>query len=272
MEREINKRKAGVIGCGVLALTTLLGTLFSSSIVPAGHVGIVDKFGVVSETELESGFHMVDPLAWVIKYNVQTQEHMEHMEVPTNEGLTATVDVSVLYHVMPDRADGIYKGIGDQYKEKIVVPGLRNVARDVIAGHSSEDLYNPDRTEISGEIMETLAPFYANRGIELEDVLLRNVKLPQAVRDEIQVKIQAKHHADGMQYILQEQEMITQQREEEARGIAAVSSALNENYLQWQYIKNLKTLAESSNTTFVITPYSSDLTPKMPIEIPIQGN
>ena len=56
--------------------------------IPAGHVGVVDFFGVVSEETLRSGINPVNPMANVIKVSIQTQEHKETMQVLSREGLT----------------------------------------------------------------------------------------------------------------------------------------------------------------------------------------
>ena len=54
--------------------------------VPAGHVGVVDFFGVVSEKTIPAGINLVNPLADVIKYSIQTKEHKEVMQVLSREG------------------------------------------------------------------------------------------------------------------------------------------------------------------------------------------
>ena len=84
---------AGALGAmalfAVLALTSVLTT------VSAGHVGIVDVFGNVRPMTLKSGLQFVNPMAKVVEMSVQTQEIKETMDVPSKEGMTMTIEVSV---------------------------------------------------------------------------------------------------------------------------------------------------------------------------------
>jgi regulator of protease activity HflC (stomatin/prohibitin superfamily) len=87
----------------------LLGGLFTLGalaqcvvVVPAGHVGVVDLFGRVSPQTRKAGLNMVNPLARVAKMSVKTQEMKEIMDVPSSEGLTMQLEVSVLYHLDPE--------------------------------------------------------------------------------------------------------------------------------------------------------------------------
>lgn len=94
-------RRAGIV-VGALALVLLITSTIT--IVRAGHVGVVDLFGRVSSNTLKSGLQIVNPLARVIQMSVQTQEIKERMEVPSKEGMTMTIEVSVLYHLDPEKA------------------------------------------------------------------------------------------------------------------------------------------------------------------------
>ena len=47
--------------------------------VPAGHVGVVDFFGIISSRTIPAGIHPVNPLARVIKLSIQTKEHKKTM-------------------------------------------------------------------------------------------------------------------------------------------------------------------------------------------------
>ena len=76
-------RWAGSIGVAIGVLLLIFSTL---TVVPAGHVGVIDVFGSVSDQTLDPGINFVNPLARVVKMNTQTQESKETMESPTKEG------------------------------------------------------------------------------------------------------------------------------------------------------------------------------------------
>ena len=88
------------IGIGFSVLTLL--QCFTQ--IPAGHVGVVDFFGIVSDQPLPAGIRLINPLANVVKFSIQTQEHKETMQVLSREGLTIGLEVSALYRLNPDSA------------------------------------------------------------------------------------------------------------------------------------------------------------------------
>jgi hypothetical protein len=51
----------------------ILAVLQCLTQIPAGHVGVVDFFGVVSDQTMRAGINPVNPLATVVKYSIQTQ-------------------------------------------------------------------------------------------------------------------------------------------------------------------------------------------------------
>lgn len=258
------------ITAGVVGVLGLITGVRSCTSVPAGHVTILDTFGSVSEQVLTPGLHTANPFSSRVPLDVRTKEKKENLTVPTNEGLMAKLDVSILYSLQPEKAREVYNTIGKDYESVIIEPMLRNVTRDVISAHSSEDLYNPSRGVIATEITEKLKPMYDQRGIRLESVLLRDVILPNEVTAAIERKIKAKQEAEQMEYVLAKETQESERKRVEARGISdaqeIIAESLTPEYLQWRYITTLESLANSDNTTFVITPYDQKITPMLPLE------
>ena len=120
---------------GVVVVAILVALFQLVRIIPAGHVGVVDLFGVVSPQPLQSGLRLVNPLANVASMTIKTQELKETMEVPSKEGLTMQLEVSVLYHLVPEKAPDVYRTVGENYVEVILVPQFRSVARGVTASY-----------------------------------------------------------------------------------------------------------------------------------------
>lgn len=259
-----------IIAAGAIGLSSLITGVASCTKVPAGTVGIVDTFGSVNEKELQPGLHFINPFSNVIKMETRTLEAKESLHVPTKEGLIADLDISVLYKIDPTKGHDIYKKLGINYKDVVLTPTLRNVGRDIVANYHSDDLYGSNRGKISSDISAELTKVYASRGIFLENVLLRDVKLPNEVTTAINQKISAKQGAEQMVYTLQKETQESERKRVEARGIAdaqkIISSGLTNEYLQWKYITTLQSLASSQNNTFVITPYDQKLTPMLNVK------
>jgi prohibitin 1 len=119
------------------------------TVVPAGSVGVVNFFSTVSDVTLKAGINYVNPLANVIKMSIQTHELKEVMDVPSKEGLTVQLEVSVLYHLNPEKAADVYKRVGVSYESVIVEPQFRSVTRGVTAGYEAKALYTSEREHLS---------------------------------------------------------------------------------------------------------------------------
>lgn len=257
------------VGLGLAGVLGLGASVKACTIVSAGHVAVLDYFGQVEEQELPPGLYFVNPLKSTVEMDVRTKETKETLDVPTKEGLIAKLDVSILYHISPERADVLYKTVGEDFNEIIIVPVLRDGVRNIVANYGSEDLYSGNRTKISNEITDRLKSAYGARGIELESVLLRDLKLPDQVTAAIEKKIKAKQESEAMEYVLTKEKAEATRKAIEAGGIAEanklIASGLTENYLQWKYIDALQRLAESPNNTFIIAPFDTKLTPMISV-------
>ena len=117
--------------------------------IPAGHVGVVDFFGVVSDQTLRAGVNFVNPMANVVKYSIQTQEHKETMQVLSREGLTIGLEVSALYRLNPDSAARVYITVaGGDYQTIILIPQFRSICRSVTASFQASALYSTERERL----------------------------------------------------------------------------------------------------------------------------
>lgn len=264
-------RIAALVGGAIAGLAAVVVAPRSCTCVPAGHVTVLDTFGSVNEKELQPGIHWpINPMSSRIEMETRTQEVKETLKVPTKEGLMAGLDVSILYKIDPTKADEIYKNLSINYEEVVLVPNLRNIARDVIANYQSEDLYSSNRSKIAADITSQLKEAYDERGIILESVLLRDVTLPAEVTAAIERKISAKQSAEQMQYVLEKETQESERKRVEAKGIADAQDIISKNltpeYLQWRYITTLESLANSPNNTFIITPYGQNLIPLLNLQ------
>jgi len=223
-------------------------------VVPAGHVGIVDFFGHVSSQPLLSGIRFVNPLSKVIAMSIRTQEDKEVMSVPSKEGLTVELEISALFHVAPEQAVDIYKTVGREYVDVIFRPQLRAAARGVTGGSEAKGLYTSEREALGRLIHEHLRALVQDRGIVVENVLLRKVALPRTVSDAIEQKLKAEQEFERMKFVNQREEMEAERKRIEAKGTrdaqAIISETLTPQYLNYLWIQSLK---DNENAIYVAT-------------------
>lgn len=241
---------------GVGALFALLAVTSVITTVSAGNVGIVDVFGNVRPTTLKSGLQFVNPMANVVEMSVRTQEIKETMDVPSQEGMAMSIEVSVLYHLDPDKASDIYRSVGQNYAEVLLEPQFRSVTRGVTAGYDAKALYTSERERLALQITTELKNLVEPRGIFIEATPLRKLTLPNKLRDAIEEKLSADQESQRMQFVLAKETQEAERKRIEARGIAdfqqIVTLGISDKLLEWKGIEATQDLAKSQNSKIVI--------------------
>ena len=265
VERVINvdvRRGKRYIIIGVVILLAIMVLKRTIVVIPAGHVGVVSFFGKVSDTPLEAGLRLMNPLAHVIKMSIRTEELTETASVPSKEGLTIDLDATLLFRLDPRKAPQVYKTIGVGYVDVVVIPQFRAVIRGVTAEYEAKALYTSERELLASKMLDTLRPLLEGRGIEVEKILLRSITLPGKVKAAIEEKLEAEQQAEKMKFVLDRERQEAERKKIEAEGIAAfqdiVSKGLSENFLKWKGIEVTKELAASQNAKVVVIGAGKD--------------
>lgn len=226
------------------------------TMIPAGSVGVVDFFGNVSENTLKAGINFVNPAANVIKFSIKTQEIKEQMSVPTKEGLNVQIEISLLYHLNPEYAFDIYRTVGENYSEIIVLPQFRSVVRGVTSQFEAKSLYTSGREPLSKSIEKELSGLVGKRGITIESAAVRQIVLPKGLTAVIEEKLKAEQESQRMQFILLKEQQEADRKRIEAKGISdfqeIVSKGLTDQVLRWKGIEATEKLANSPNSKTVI--------------------
>jgi len=267
----VRKVKENNLSFRSLATISLLGLVVFAVLaisqfftqVPAGHVGVVDFFGIVSEKTLPPGISLVNPMARVHKFSTQTREHKESMQVLSREGLTIGLEISVLYRLNPDSAARVYQTIsGGDYETIVLIPQFRSHSRSVTASFQASALYSTERERLGPAIQEELARTVAVRGVIVESTPLRNVALPTQLTEAIEQKQRADQEAQRMEFILLKERQEADRKRIEAKGIAdfqtIVAQGISEQLLRWKGIEATEKLSNSPNTKVIIVGAGKD--------------
>ena len=231
--------------------------------IPAGHVGVVDFFGIVSSRTLPAGINPVNPMARVHKFSIQTKELKETMQVLSREGLTIGLEISALHRLIPDSAASVYKSVmGGDYETILLVPQFRSISRAVTAGFQASALYSTERERLGAAIQEELAKTMEARGVYIETTPLRNVSLPTQLTEAIEQKQRADQESQRMEFILTKEKQEADRKRIEAQGISdfqkIVSSGISEQLLRWKGVEATEKLAQSPNTKVIIIGSGKD--------------
>jgi regulator of protease activity HflC (stomatin/prohibitin superfamily) len=237
--------------------------------VDAGEVGVKSLFGKIQPEVLTSGLNVVNPLLTIHMIDVRTQNYTmsgvqderenagdDAIRVLTADGLEVVIDLTVLYRVLSTEAPRLVKETGLDYRDKIVRPITRTKIRDNSVYYSAVDLYSIKRDEFQTRIFQTIEANFKQRGLVLEQLLVRNITLPQMVKGAIEEKIKAEQDAQKMQFVLQKEKQEAERKRVEAQGISdyqrIINTGLTDNQLQYEQIKALKEIATSQNSKVII--------------------
>jgi regulator of protease activity HflC (stomatin/prohibitin superfamily) len=235
--------------------------LSSVAVINPGEVGVVSGLGMISQ--IEPGVHLVNPLQTITTFSTKTSLLDQENFVPTKEGLTVELDTSVLYRINPKSAREIFETIGPKYEQTIIIPEVSSAVRGLTSESDAKALYSGGgRTLIQNSLKEDLSGRLGERGIIIEDVLLKNLKLPTQLTESIEAKAKAEQESSRMEFVLAKERQEAERKAVEAQGIAEfqriVSEGISPNLLQWKGIEATEKLAQSPNAKVVIIGNGKD--------------
>lgn len=265
-----NMASFGKMGRLVGIALVVLGILTSCFVqISPGIVGVQTLFGKVQPGILTEGLNVVNPLVEVVEFDIKTQNYTmsavqdegakmgdDAIRVLSADGLEVVIDLTVLFRVQPDKAPSILQTIGKDYRDIVVRPITRTKIRDFAAYYDAVALYSTKRDEFQQRLTEALEKEFEARGIVQEQVLIRNINLPQSVKTAIEAKINAEQESQKMRFVLDKERQEADRKRVEAQGIAdyqrILTSSLTDKLLQYEQIKVQKELVSSPNAKIVV--------------------
>jgi len=250
----------GLMGVGLLSACFVQ--------IEPGEVGVQTLFGKIQYQPLTEGLNFVNPLVNVQHFDVRTQNYTmsavqdegaqrgdDAIRVLTADGLEVVIDLSVLYHIVPEKAPDILRNIGPDILDKIVRPVSRTKIRDNAVFYDAVALYSSKREEFQVKIFQSIEKEFSERGLVLENLLIRNIQLPESVKQTIESKINAEQDAQKMKFVLDKERQEAERKRVEAQGISdyqrILTSTLTDKLIQYEQIKAQREIATSPNAKVI---------------------
>jgi regulator of protease activity HflC (stomatin/prohibitin superfamily) len=265
-------------GIRALGFIVILIGLLSSCVkqIDAGYIGVQSLFGRIQKRVLHSGLNVVNPFVQIRHLDTRTQNYTmsgvhdegdkggdDAIRVLTRDGLEVTIDLSVLYRLNPEKGPDLIRNIGIDYKDKIIRPVSRTKIRDNAVYYDAVELYSTKRDEFQQKIFQSIEKEFQLRGLILENLLVRNITLPQTVKLTIESKINAEQEAQKMQFVLQKEKQEAERKRVEAQGIAdyqrIIGEGLSDKQLKYEQIKAYRELAASENSKIIVMPQNGNI-------------
>lgn len=245
----------------------LIILLFKSTVtIDSGEAGVLyktfDEGVVTNEPPLGEGFHIVAPWNKVFVYEVRQQELFEKMRVLSSNGLEIQIDASVWYEPVYKDLGNLHQSLGQDYLQRVIQPSIRSAARSVVGRYTPEQLYSSKRDAIQDEIFDETKKILSKQYVQLNEVLVRDVTLPNTIKDAIERKLKQEQESLEYEFRLvtasKEAEKVIIEAQGKAESNRILSASLTDKILQDKGIDATMKLAESPNSKIIVIGSAKD--------------
>ena len=265
-QQDFNPKKVIPIAAAVIALIVVIVSWNSITVtIEAGHGGVLFRRfggGIDLNRTYGEGFHFIAPWNKMYIYEVRQQEIAEDMNVLSSNGLEILVDVSAWYEPTFDKLPNLHAEIGTNYLQRVVIPSLRSSARSVVGRYIPEQIYSTKRDAIQEEIFIETKKLLDEKNVQLNQVLIRSIKLPPTIKEAIESKLKQEQLALEYEFKLERAKQEAERQKIEAEGKARandiINASLTDRILREKGIEATLRLAESGNSKVVIIGNSKD--------------
>ncbi|NBC19241.1 MAG: prohibitin family protein [Bacteroidetes bacterium] len=253
-----------VVGVFIFFIVAGMAAGCMTTTIASGEGGV--KYSVLGGTDTTQtygeGLKVHAPWVDVIEYDARVQEKLEDITVLSSNGLSIGTDVSIRWRPVFVELPKLHVTYGRDYYRKLVQPELRSAVREVVGRYTPEELYSSRRTELQGQILQSVEEGVETRFVEIEAILIRDVRLPEQIQRAIENKLEEEQEAERYEFTLQKEQLEAERKQIEAEGQAnyqrIITESLSTQYLRFKGIEATRELAQSPNAKTVIVGAGED--------------
>jgi prohibitin 2 len=240
----------------IFAIILLANTVL---LVDAGHIAVVFNNLSGGLSSRQPGTHIMVPgVQKAILYETRVQTYTmsasynegeikgdDALDATTQDGQLVKIDVSVRFHIDPNKVTYLHTNIGQDYINKVVRPEVRTIVRLTVANYPVTEVYSSKRLEVQTKSGEALKPRFQSNFLVIDEVLIRRVAFDPEFQKAIEAKQIAQQQAQQMEYVLQKEKLekdrkiIEAQGEAEAIRLKGVALANNPALIQYEYVQKI---------------------------------
>ena len=256
----------GILPIVFIGIILLIFISKSTVTLDAGEAGVLWKrFGggvVTDQPPLGEGFHLVAPWNNVIVYETRQQELTEKMKVLSSNGLDIQLEATAWYQPVTAELGFLHQTKGTNYLDRVLKPAMRSATRSVVGRYTPEQIYSSKRDAIQEEIFDETKKIVEDQYIQLNDVLVRDVTLPVAIKDAIEKKLSQEQTSLEYKFKLEIAQKEADKQRIEAQGKAdanrILSASLNDWILKDKGIEATLKLSQSPNSKVIVVGGGED--------------
>jgi len=249
----------------LMAFGVALAVLWNRIVITvhSGEAGVLYRW--VSGTEMNQiygeGLHVLWPWNRMYIYNVRLQTKERNYTMLTKDGLPIDLQIAVRYQPDLRLLPLLHVTVGPEYLDKVVFPETEAVLRRAVGQYTPEQVYTSKLGFLESVVVSSLTSV-EDRYVIVDNVLVRNVELPAAVRLAIERKLTLSEEQKAYRYRIEIEEEEAKRKAIEAGGIRkyqdTIKESLTEDLLRWQGVQATKDLATSPNSKTVVIGSGKD--------------
>ena len=255
---DLSKFRPIIIG-GLGVLILLIFFSKTINILQPTERGVVFyKFGKGLDIEnvKSEGLNIIAPWNDLIRFEISEQKMEETMDVLSSDGLAIQVDVSIRFRPIPDKVGYLYKAFKMNFGDNLVRQELRSAVREIIGRYTPEELYSTKREEVQTSIRKATHNILNKNYVELTALLIRSVRLPQAIMGAIENKLKQEQEQLAYQFRLEKEKSEAERKriaaEGEAKANSIINSSLTPSLLKMRGIEATQQISNSPNSKVII--------------------
>lgn len=208
-----------IIGSVVGLIIAIILAFSMIKTVPTGYTGILTSFGKVEPNTVSAGVHVIAPWQKIVKLDNRTQKVSVETDTFSKDIQQVKVSLAVNFCIDQATAQELYKTVGVNYYESVVLPRILENVKAVVAEYSAENLV-AKRGELSDEILTRLTDDAAAYGINIISISVEDIDFTDEFTDAVERKQVATQNK-----LAAETEQAQKTMEEQAAADRAVISA-----------------------------------------------
>ncbi|HVR98285.1 MAG TPA: prohibitin family protein [Thermoanaerobaculia bacterium] len=231
----------------------------------AGEAGVLwRRFlgGTQTSRVYREGFHLIPPWDVMAVYNVRIQRADEVVEALTRDGLRVELLISMRYRPVLEQLGFLHKRVGPHYLHTVLLPELSAAVREEVAKYRPDQLYTFQTAAVQNDLLRKAFAEVRDRYVVVDELVIREVRLPAAVQAAIQRKLVQEQQALEYVYRLRRESQEAERKRIEAQGIRSfqdiVTGGISDRYLRWKGIDATLELARSPNSKVVVIGAGDD--------------
>ena len=213
------------------------------AIVGVGQRGVKVTLGRVSPQSYQEGVHFVTPFISKIKVmDVKTQKVNITTEVYTKDIQQARISYVINYNLIPQYAHQMYREVGMDYVDNILMPVVEGNIKDVIGRWNAQDLV-ANRAAATADILSKLQNQLKSRYINVSSFQIIDIDYSDVFEKAIESKVTAEQEAlkaKNKTVQVQEearQKLISAQAEAQSMKIRATALSQNKALVEYEAVK-----------------------------------